>query len=114
MACICIISYRPVTAGSQYHWYLLSRLSKYKYIMVIDTYNTTLQLGTQINTVLNVILIIAVMAWANISLMWWVDWIMIRQRWGRLLIERRGGLWTALQSRLLTVLGLYKTVSTES
>ena len=59
---MCIISYRAVTAGTRCHWYLLSRSPKHKSITVIDTYNTILQIGTQIDTLPEVMLTIAVMA----------------------------------------------------
>ena len=73
----CMIPHRAVTAGSRCHWYLLSRTPKHKSITVIDTYNTILQVGTQIDTLPEVMLTAAVMAWGNIWLLRWLYWILI-------------------------------------
>jgi len=45
--------------------------------MVIDTYNTILQVGTQINTLPEVMLTAAVMARGNTSLPQWLYWIVM-------------------------------------
>jgi hypothetical protein len=74
---MCIIPYRAVTAGCRCHWYLLSRTPKHKSITVIDTYNTILQVGTQIDTLPEVMLTAAVMAWGNILLLRWLYWILM-------------------------------------
>jgi len=74
---MCIISYRTVTAGSQCHWYHLSRSPKHKSITVIDTYNTILLVVMQIDTVPEAMLSVAVMAWGNISLLRWLYCILM-------------------------------------
>ena len=115
-----IISYPTVIAGSGYRWYLLSRTPKHKSITVIYTYNTILQVGTQINTLPEVMLTTAVMAWGKILLLRRLYCVLMR-RWGALLIEQRVELWTALlvghltvwQRRLMLVLGLHETVLTD-
>jgi len=118
---MCIISYRAVTVGSRYLWYLMSRTAKHKSSTVIDIYNTILQVGTQIVTLPELMLTTAVMAWGKILLLRRLYCILLRRRWGGLLIERRVELWTELlvahmtvrQSRLLTVLGPHKTMPTD-
>jgi len=72
---MCIISYHAVTAGSRYQWYLLSRTPMHMSFTVIDTYKAILQVGTQIDTVPEVMLTVAVMARGNISLLRWLYWI---------------------------------------
>jgi hypothetical protein len=45
--------------------------------MGIDTFNTILQVGTQIDTYPEVMLTAVVMALGNISLLWGLYWILI-------------------------------------
>jgi len=45
--------------------------------MVIDTYNSILQVGTQIDTRPEVMLTAAVMAWENIALLRWLYCILM-------------------------------------
>ena len=67
-----------VTAGSRCYWYLLFRMPKHTSITGIDTYNTILQVGVQIDTLPEVMLTAAVTALGHISLLWWwLDWILI-------------------------------------
>jgi hypothetical protein len=75
--CTCIVTHCAVTAGSQGHWYLLFPTPKHKSITVIDTYNTILQVGTQIETLPEVMLTTAAMAWGNILFVRWLYWILI-------------------------------------
>ena len=118
---MCKIPYRAVVTVSRCQWYLSTCRPKYKLIAVVDTYNTIHQVGTQIDTLPEVMLTAAVMAWGKILLLWRLYGILMRRRWGGLLIEWRVGLWTVLlgghlmvrQSSLLTVLGLHETVSTD-
>jgi len=118
---MCIISYCAVTAGSRYQWHLLFHTPKHKSITVIDIYNTILQVSMQIDTLPEVMLTTPVIAWGNILLLRKLYCILMRRWWGGFLIERRVGLWTVLlvghltvrPSRLLMVLGLHKTVSTD-
>jgi hypothetical protein len=72
MACKLIVPHCAVTAGSRYHWYLLSRIPKHKSITVIDAYNSILPVGTQIDTHPEMMLTAAVMAWENIALLRWL------------------------------------------
>jgi len=88
-------------------------MPKPKSILVIDIYNTIHQVGMQIDTLPQLMLTTAVMAWRKILLLRRLYCILLRWRWGELQIKRRGGQWTVWQSRLLTVLGLHETVSTE-
>jgi len=74
---MCVISYRAVPVGSRHQWYLLSPTPKHKSITVIDIYNTILQVGMQMDTVPEVMLTVAVMAWGNISLLGWLDRILM-------------------------------------
>jgi hypothetical protein len=52
-------------------------MPKHKSITVIDTYNTIVQVGTQIDTLPEVMLTAAVMAWGNIWLLRWLYWILM-------------------------------------
>jgi len=92
---MCIIPYRAVVTVSRCQWYLSTWRPKYKLIAVVDTYNTILQVGRQIDTLPEVMLTAAVMAWGKIFWLRRLYCILMRRRWGALLIERRGGLWTA-------------------
>jgi len=51
-------------------------MPKHKSITVIDTYNTILQVGRQFDTIPVGMLTAAVMAWGNISLLRWLNWIL--------------------------------------
>ena len=82
MRCTCIVPHRVVTTGSWCHWYLLLRSLKHKPITANDTYNTILQVGTQIETVPQLMLSAVVMACENILWLWWVYWILMWRRWG--------------------------------
>jgi hypothetical protein len=64
--------------------------------MEIDTYNTILQVGKQIDAHPELMLTTAEMAWGNILSLWWLYWILMRRWWGALLIVMQGGQWTAL------------------
>jgi len=116
---MCKLPYRAVVTVSRCQWYLSTCRPKYKSIAVVDTYNTILQVGTQIDTLPEVMLTAAVMAWGKILLLRRLYCSLMRRQWGGLLIERRVGLWTVLlvrhlmvrQSSLLTVLGLHEMVS---
>jgi len=53
-------------------------MPKHTSITGIDTYNTILQVGVQIDTLPEVMLTAAVTALGHISLLWWwLDWILI-------------------------------------
>jgi hypothetical protein len=79
--CMCIVPHCAVTVGSQCDWYLLSRMPKHKSITVIDTYNTILLVGTQIDTRPEVILNTAVIAWGKITLLRWLISKMYFSHW---------------------------------
>jgi hypothetical protein len=52
-------------------------MPKHMSLTIIDTYNTTLQVGTQIDTLPGVMLTAAVMACGNIPVLRWLYWILM-------------------------------------